>query len=1004
MPSVGPSTTSPPNSPPAFVIAGTFTVDPIVEPLALLLREAGVALSVELAPYGQVFQELLDPVSSLASNRNGINALLLRFEDWLLVPSERAGALDTVQQLIDALSAGPATAPLLLLVCPPSPAALADAQLAPLLAQMEQRLREGVRGLGKVHWIDRALLAPLTAGADVFDLEGERLGHVPYKEAFFAALALLLGRTASAHKQPPHKVLVLDCDNTLWRGVVGEDGVDGIVITPHYQALQRFVLEKKNAGMIVCLASKNVESDVVDVFHQRADMLLALSDVVALKVNWQPKSENLHALAAELNLGLDSFVFIDDNPVECAEVAAACPGVLALNLPVQAGVETDLAGFLASVWPLDQLKVTEEDRRRTELYRENLARDRFEKSAGSLSDFLAGLQLHIEIATPSEAQVPRVAQLTQRTNQFNFSTRRCSESEIAGLQAAGQGCRVVTVADRFGDYGLVGAVIYEPRAEALHVDTLLLSCRVLGRGVEHAMMRTLGELAVAAGLAQVVARFVPTKKNQPARRFLDSLATHEKRSEPDGATSYVFLSAALVGLSHDANGPREAVVEDAGPAKVAVDAGANETKSARWNRLARELNTPAQLLAAVQAASFRPRALGGTIVPAAGPIELGLCRIWREVLRLDDIGVTDDYFEMGGTSLLAVSIFARMEREMGVRQPLAVLTQCPTIRQLAARIERKEDTQSLVRLSAGARTPLFLVHDADGETLLYRNLARRLGGTRAVYGIQPAARPDVPMVHTRIEEMAAHYVAEMRRVQPQGPYLLGGLCAGGVIAYEMARLLEQVGERTHLVALFDAADVSAEARPDVEKTARNARLRDAITKAGPLQLPGVVARKAYGYLRWKVTTELLGSWHRFAIRTLRYCLSERLPVPSWVRRLSVRQVYVNAESEYRPSHRVREDIVLFRATEGEGPDVPYVRVFFDPLLGWGKRSAATVRAFDVPGGHGTMLQEPHVAAVAQRLSHLIEEIESTPPANAEAGIEPSRAEDPARGGQLARSA
>jgi len=222
--------------------------------------------------------------------------------------------------------------------------------------------------------------------------------------------------------------------------------------------------------------------------------------------------------------------------------------------------------------------------------------------------------------------------------------------------------------------------------------------------------------------------------------------------------------------------------------------------------------------------------------------------------------------------------------------------------------------------------------------------------------------------------MARHYVAEMRKVQPQGPFLLGGLCAGGVLAYEMARQLELEGETAHLVALFDAADVEAAPRPHLETSRRLARVREAVKHAPLRALPKVLAGKALRFSAYGLTTRLRTVREKLSVGTLRFCLEHGLPLPSWARALTVRAVYNAAEAAYRPQHKVREEIVLFRATSGEGIEEPYRERYADPDLGWSSRTAKRVHIIDVPGGHGSMLQEPNVEVVASHLRAYLNEL------------------------------
>jgi len=215
------------------------------------------------------------------------------------------------------------------------------------------------------------------------------------------------------------------------------------------KALQDFMRAQHAAGRLLAVCSKNSEEDVREVFAQRLDMPLRHEHFAAWRVNWTPKSENIKSIAQELNLGLDSFIFVDDNPVECAEVEANCPGVLTLQLPEN---PAEIPQFLKHCWAFDVLKVTAEDARRGEMYRESRQREELRSKAGSLADFIAGLNLKIQIAPMVSEQLARVSQLTQRTNQFNVTTIRRTEAEMQQL-ATHATVLTVTVSARFGDYG-----------------------------------------------------------------------------------------------------------------------------------------------------------------------------------------------------------------------------------------------------------------------------------------------------------------------------------------------------------------------------------------------------------------------------------------------------------------------------------------------------------------------------------------------------------------------
>ena len=347
---------------------------------------------------------------------------------------------------------------------------------------------------------------------DIHDALRDRIGHIPYRDEYFHVLATLAVRHGYARVAPLRKVVVVDADNTLWSGVVGEAGADGVAFDESHRALHRTLVRLAQSGLLIAICSKNEEDDVWEVFETRPDLELRREHIVAAEINWQSKSQNLRGLASRLNLGLDSFVFIDDNPVECAEVRAHCPEVLTLEWPRDPAAAMRL---LEHTWELDAVEATAEDTRRTEMYREELQRRDLREGTLTLREFLDSLDLRIEIAPVTADDLRRASQLTLRTNQFNFTTRRRDEAEMQALLSSGRHeIRIVRVRDRFGDYGLVGLIVAECADEQLVADTFLLSCRVLGRGVEHRMAAEFGRMAARSGRRpRIVARRLHEKEH-----------------------------------------------------------------------------------------------------------------------------------------------------------------------------------------------------------------------------------------------------------------------------------------------------------------------------------------------------------------------------------------------------------------------------------------------------------------------------------------------------------
>ena len=545
---------------PRLVVAATFTADPIVKPVRFWLERLGIDLEVEIAPYHQVFQQLLDAGSAAGGNRAGVNALLVRIEDWAGSGPPDAAAGRAADDLVAALTeaAGRGGAPWVVLFCPPSPGFLETLEDRDVPSACERRVAEAAEALSGVYVTTSRELGTLYPVAAPHDPHADRLGHVPYTPTFFTALASLLARRLYALRHPPCKVVAVDCDGTLWDGVCGEDGPLGVRLGAGHRALQEELVRQQEAGALICLCSKNVEADVAAVFDQRPEMPLGRHHLAAWRVSWDRKSESLRSLARELDLGLDSFVFLDDNPVECAEVQAGCPEVTTLRVPEN---PADIPHFLRHVWAFDRLKVTEEDRRRTAMYREQRQREELRQSAATLEEFLAGLELEVDVRPVAAEHLPRVAQLIQRTNQLNLTLVRRDEAQVRGVLAGAMEGLEVEVRDRFGDYGLVGAVLFEAAPDALVVDTLVLSCRVLGRGVERRLLARLGEIALGRGLARVDLPWVRGDRNQPALDFLRAVA--EPFEEPRGDGLLFRLPAeAAASSARSAGSTRSAVSEE----------------------------------------------------------------------------------------------------------------------------------------------------------------------------------------------------------------------------------------------------------------------------------------------------------------------------------------------------------------------------------------------------------------------------------------------------------
>ncbi len=383
---------------------------------------------------------------------------------------------------------------------------------------------------------------------------------------------------------------------------------------------------------------------------------------------------------------------------------------------------------------------------------------------------------------------------------------------------------------------------------------------------------------------------------------------------------------------------------------------------------------------AIAGTSARSRTLPADPATPAADTEHKLLQLWKEVLGIDAIGVEDDFFALGGTSLMAARLFAEISRRFAVRMPLSAIVEAPTVRALARQLGqgRVSPTGPLVDLRQGGPRNLFIVHDGVGETLLYLNLARRMPRDIAVIGIEPRRLPGVPLAHTRVEDMASFYIAKMRERQPHGPYLLAGMCAGGVVAYEMASQLIHTGESVELLALLDAVTPQAPKRTELvidDPPARTRRmfkdLKDATLAPTGRFVVRTIYRRLVHAISWRISHYGGDLYLQARFRLLRVLLSHNLAWPTFVPELNFQQILYSAQAHYVPRPLSISSIVLVRATAGEAADMPYSRIYADDTLGW-SAVAQNLTIIDVDGGHESMLREPHVASLANALMPYLE--------------------------------
>lgn len=333
------------------------------------------------------------------------------------------------------------------------------------------------------------------------------------------------------------KCLVLDLDNTLWGGVLGEEGIDGIQVGGDYPGkafmyFQEALLELNRNGVILTVCSKNNEQDVLDVWEKNPFLILKKDHFATWRINWNDKATNICEIAKELNIGLDSIVFVDDSPTERLLVRQLLPMVEVPDFP---GQPYELPVFFQKLVK-DYFKVysiTNEDREKTEQYKANTYRIREQGRFADFTEFLRSLDIHLTIEGANDFNIPRIAQMTQKMNQFNMTTKRYTDADIRRFQQEGWRIWCLSVSDKFGYSGITGCIM----VNGSEIDTLLLSCRVLGKGIELAFVKTVLGLLREEGLIEVKASYLPTAKNNQVSDFYDKCG-FSLMSEKDGAKRY----------------------------------------------------------------------------------------------------------------------------------------------------------------------------------------------------------------------------------------------------------------------------------------------------------------------------------------------------------------------------------------------------------------------------------------------------------------------------------
>ena len=539
-----------------LAVLGSFTTKQLVNFIDLYTFSAGADLEIYEAEYGVFRQEIFDPTSKLYDFRPGILFLATTWRDLAHRPlanfsaSEVQSAAEAEQnewlelwqkahsefhcQIIQNNFAMPAWRTF------GNYEMRHPASLGRYVARMNQLLADAAPSFTIIHDADH-----LAACAGRWTWEDPRFVHqakMPCGPEFLPDYAHSVASLIAAQLGMAKKCIVLDLDNTIWGGVIGDDGLGGIRLgqgDPEgeaFLAFQQYLKDLGCRGVLLAVCSKNQERIARDAFDNHPEMVLRLSDVSCFVANWDDKPSNLRGIAKQLNIGLQSLVFIDDNPAERAVVRQLLPEIAVPELP------EDVTGYIQSIERhryFQLLSVGNEDFQRTEYYRADAMRREAQTSAADIDGFLASLKMVGRVSPITSVTLERSAQLIQRSNQFNLTTRRHSAAELSGFLADPSWVTcTVSLADRFGDNGLISVLLARVQDTFLEIDTWVMSCRVLKRGVEQLLLNHLCDLALERGLQTIRGQFIPTAKNDLVREHYSVLGFSKTSSGPDGQSKW----------------------------------------------------------------------------------------------------------------------------------------------------------------------------------------------------------------------------------------------------------------------------------------------------------------------------------------------------------------------------------------------------------------------------------------------------------------------------------
>ena len=538
-----------------IALLSSFTTNGMKESLFVKCCRAGVLPEIYVSGYNQYAQEILNATSQLYEFHPEIIFLFFDtkslFGDAVLMPYPAQPAdwnditnnkLKEIEMFIDILKERTSAKIVVhnLMVPSYSPLGILEIKsqksFLESIRKMNQSMSDMFKNDSTVFVFDYEAFCARIGKNNIIDYKLYFLGDIRLALQHIPTLCQEYLAYIKSLKSLTKKCIVLDLDNTLWGGIVGEDGFDGIKLGPTpegrpFLEFQQYLLSLFNKGVILAINSKNNYSDAIKVIKEHPYMILREEHFAAIKINWNDKISNMKSIAEEINIGLDSIVFFDDDKFNREMIRGSLPEVLVIELP------EDPSLYLKTLMTLndfDSFHLTEEDLQKGKMYAEQRKRTEFQSRATDITEYLKGLQMKVTIDSANTFNIPRVSQLTQKTNQFNMTTKRYLEEDIKKMnEYKNHIIASVKVEDKFGDNGITGAIIIEKYQDEWRIDTFLLSCRVIGRRVEETLLAHIIEEAAKENVKTIIGMFIPTKKNEPAKGFYEKVGFTLSKIEGD---------------------------------------------------------------------------------------------------------------------------------------------------------------------------------------------------------------------------------------------------------------------------------------------------------------------------------------------------------------------------------------------------------------------------------------------------------------------------------------